>query len=162
MPANSLDTFANTNPAFCALILRAFVDGHIQIDDSGLPLPFVVLPLPVVLSADIANTFAGTNSSTGLLTWIGRHPSITIELRRRIEASARFSREALLFGITRRVLGVNDRGRVVLDDEGLTRKVRFPADEDRGRAVSNARQFGRWLAGVRSIETVFACLGLNR
>lgn len=162
MPATSLDTFANTNPAFCTLVLRAFVEGYLQGDGEGVPLPHVVLALPIVLSADLAATFAGTNATTGLLTWVGRHPQVTIELRERVTASARFSREALLFGVTRRVLGVNERGLVVLDDAGLTRRVRFPTSEDRGRALSNARQLGRWLADVRSIETVFACLGMNR
>ena len=50
MPATSLDTFANTNPAFCACVLRAFVEGYLKSNPEGVPLPNVVLPLPIVLS----------------------------------------------------------------------------------------------------------------
>jgi hypothetical protein len=128
MPATSLDTFANTNPAFCALVLRAFVEGFLQGDGEGVPLPHVVLPLPIVLSADLAATFAGTNATTGLLTWVGRHPHVTLELRERVTTSACFSREALLFGVTRRVLGVNDRGL-----ERLEAQIREPRRRPRAR-----------------------------
>ncbi len=162
MPATSLDTFANTNPAFCSLILRAFVEGYIESDAEGVPLALVVLPLPIVLSAEITATFAGTNVNTGLLTWISRHPYVTIGLRDRVTSSAMFSREALLFGLTQRVLNINDRGFIVLEVAGLKKKVRFPTTEDRGRSVSLARKFGTWIADVRSTETVYACLGLNR
>jgi hypothetical protein len=162
MPALSLDTFANTNPAFCSLILRFFVEGYMRGDANGLPLPHVLLPLPIVLSSDLNGLFAGTNATTGLLTWVGRHPEVTIDLRKRVGSSASYSREALLFGLTQRILGMNQNGRIVTESRGLVRRVTFNASDERNRFVKNARKFGRWIADVRSIETVFSCLGLNR
>src|SRR5262249_10086726 len=119
MPAISLDVLANTNPAFCSLVLRSFVEGYMRGEAEGLPLPHILLPLPIILSTDLTGFFAGTNTGTGLLTWIGRYPQVTIDLRERVQASALFSREALLFGITQRILDVNQRGNIVTDDEGL-------------------------------------------
>lgn len=162
MASTSRDTFANTNPAFCALILHAFVEGYQKRDAEGVPLPSLLFTLPVILSADLIATFSGTNAETGLLTWVGRHPQVTIDLRQRVTATAQFTREALLFGFTRRVLAVTDRGLVTVDSAGLRRKLGFPAADDRNRLVKYARQFGRWVADVRSVDTVFACLGMNR
>lgn len=162
MTATSVDTFANTNPAFCALVLRSFVEGYTQVDSEGVSLPLLLFPLPMVLSTDIATLFAGTNVNTGLLTWVGRYPQVTIELRLRVERSARFSREALFFGLVRRALGISEQGRIVLDEAGLVKKVKFPPSQDRGRALANARQLGHWVADVRSTETVYASMGMNR
>jgi hypothetical protein len=162
MPANSLDTFANTNPAFCSLVLRSFVAGYLENDSKGSPVPQLLLPLPIVLCSYFSETFKGTNAATGLITWIARHPEVTIGLRGRVQATAQFSREALVFGLSRRILDVNQFGLVVTDDRGLVRDVRFGPSDNRGLAMTNARRLGRWTANVRSTETVFTCLGLNR
>lgn len=38
MATKSVDTFAHTNPAFCALVLRAFVEGYQKSDARGVLL----------------------------------------------------------------------------------------------------------------------------
>ena len=162
MSSQSIDTFAYTNPAFCALMLREFVESYVQVDSRGVPLPLMLLPLPIVLSGELADTFDGTNSRTGLITWIGRHPEITIDLGRRIEATALFSREALLFALARRVLTVSQNGNIAIDNAGLKKKIRFPSAEPKGRLLSTVRTFGRWVGDVQSLETVLICLGLNQ
>ena len=162
MPSLSTDTFAYTNPAFCALMLRGFVENYMKADSRGVPLPLMLLPLPIALSGDLVNTFDGTNSRTGLITWIGRHPEITLDLGRRVEALTPFSREAILFALSRRILDINDSGYVELDDAGLKKALRFPAIEARGRVLSISRTLGRWVGEVRSTETVLACLGLTQ
>ncbi|MAC55318.1 MAG: hypothetical protein CME31_22485 [Gimesia sp.] len=160
MPSQSTDTFAYTNPAFCALMLRDFVQNYMKADNRGVPLPLMLLPLPIALSGDLADTFNGTNSRTGLITWVSRHPEITLDLGRRIEALTPFSREALLFAISRRILDINDAGYVDLDNTGMKKALRFPATEPRGRILSISRTFGRWVGDVQSTETVLACLRL--
>lgn len=162
MPSQSTDTFAYTNPAFCALMLRGFVEHYMKADTKGVPLPLMLLPLPIALSGDLADTFDGTNSRTGLITWVGRHPEITLDLGRRIEALTPFSREALLFALSRRILDINDAGYVDIDEAGMKKALRFPASEPRGRVLSITRTLGRWVGEVRSTETVLACMGLNQ
>ena len=162
MPSQSTDTFAYTNPAFCALMLRGFVEHYMKAEKRGVPLPLMLLPLPIALSGDLADTFDGTNSRTGLITWVGRHPEITLDLGRRIEALTPFSREALLFALSRRILDINDAGCVVLDESGMKKALRFPTSEPRGRVLLITRTLGRWVGEVRSTETVLACLGLNQ
>lgn len=162
MPAVALDTFASTNPAFCALVLRAFVESYQRLDPGGAQIPLLMLPLPLVLSEDTTGFFDGTNTKTGLLTWLGRHPQITIELPERIAATASFAREALLFGLTRQVLDVTAQGRILTADRGLARRPRFLAADDRQRAFTLAMRLGGWCASVGSVETVFTSLGLHR
>jgi hypothetical protein len=162
MPSQSIDTFAYTNPAFCALMLRAFVEQYLRADTNGVPLPLMLIPLPIALSGDLADSFDGTNSRTGLITWVGRHPEITLDLGRRIAALTPFSREALLFALSRRILDINNAGCVDLDEVGMKKALRFPANEFRGRVLSITRKLGRWVGQVRSTETTLACLGLNQ
>ena len=162
MPSQSTDTFAYTNPAFCALMLRGFVENYVKVDTGGVPLPLLLLPLPIALSSDLADTFDGTNSRTGLISWVSRHPEITLDLGRRIEALVPISREALLFAISRRILDINEAGLVDLDKAGMRKALRFPSAEPRARVLSITRRLGRWVGDVKSTETVLVCLGLNK
>ncbi len=158
----SIDTFATTNPAFCSLVIRAFVEGYVGEDSEGLFLPLILLPIPLVLTEETAATFAQTNSTTGLLPWLARFPEVTVMLRSRISGTANISRQALLFGIRQRVLSVLPSGRVVLDSDGLRRKPTFPARSEVGRATNYAKRLGTWCGQVRSAETILISLGVNR
>lgn len=162
MPAVALDTFASTNPAFCALVLRAFIEAFQKVEPGGCPISLLVLPLPLVLSEDRTGFFDGTNAKTGLLTWIGRYPEITIDLAERIEATAKFAQEALMFGLTRQILDVTPRGHIVTSDHGLVRRPKFATADERQRAFTLAMRLGGWCAGVGSVETVYTSLGLHR
>lgn len=161
MATKSVDTFAHSNPAFCALVLRTFVEGYQKSDARGVLLPLMLLPLPVILSNDLASTFDGTNSRTGLITWIGRNPELIVSLPHYVDGSAQLSREALLFAVTYKVLGLNKNGRIVTDETGLRRKVRTRASDPKGKAFLHSRTFGKWLGDTGSLETIFACLGIN-
>lgn len=162
MSVMSIDTFAATNPAFCSLVLRAFSEGYTQGDPQGVPLPLILIPLPLVLSNDIAQTLQSTNSATGLLPWIARTPEVTVGMAERLTKTAAFSREALLFGLRYRILSVTPSGRVVPESIGLTRKLKFPASADPGRAINLANRLGIWAAEVGSPQTIFVTLGANR
>lgn len=158
----SVDTFATTNPALCSLIVRAFVEGYVVGDAAGAPLPLILLPIPFVLTEDTSATFARTNANTGFLPWLGRFPEVTINLGDRIRRTAEFSRQGLLFGIRKRVLSVASSGSVILDGDGLRRKPNFPASTEVGCATSYARRLGVWCGQVRSAETIFLSLGVQR
>ncbi len=162
MAMTSIDTFASTNPAFCSLVIRAFVEGYVGEDPDGSFLPLILLPIPLVLTEETAATIAQTNSSTGLLPWLGRFPEVTVMLGNRIRGTANISRQALLFGIRQRVLFVLPSGRVILEADGLRRKPSFPATSEVGRATSYAKRLGTWCGQVRSAETILISLGVNR
>lgn len=162
MAAASIDTFATTNPAYCSLVLRAFAEGYVQADPDGVPLALMVLPLPLVLTREIADTLQRTNVMTGLLPWVNANPEITVGLAERVSRTSAYSRRALLFGLRQRILDVTSAGRVVPISDGLVRQPNFPASTEPGRAISHARRVGTWAGQVRSPETVFVGLGGNR
>jgi hypothetical protein len=122
----------------------------------------ILLPIPFTLTEDTAATFTQTNASTGLLPWLGRFPEVTINIGDRIRNTAELSRQGLLFGVRQRVLSISSLGRVVLDGDGLRRKPNFPVSTEVGRAMSYARRFGVWCGQVRSAETIFLSLGVQR
>jgi hypothetical protein len=158
----SIDVFATTNPAYCSLVLRAFVEGYMQGDKEGVPLPLVILPLPLVATESIANTLASTNASTGLLPWISRNPEVTIGMSERLAKTAGFSQDGLLFGIRFGILTISKAGRVITADAGLKKKLKLPATEEPGRGIALSRRIGIWAGQVQSPETVFISLGANR
>ena len=162
MAASSIDAFAATNPAFCAVVLRAFAEGYVEQDPAGVPLSLILIPLPVLLSGDIAGALAGTNATTGLLPWIARNPEVTVGLRERVGRVSGFTREALLFGLRYRALTITPAGLVLPESAGLRKQPRFPATSDVGRVLANGRKFGQWVGQVRSPQTVLVSMGVSR
>jgi hypothetical protein len=162
MPPASIDTYAVSNPAFCSLVLRAFAEGYVQADPAGVPLALVLLPVPLVMTKEIADTLGSTNVNTGLLPWVSNNPQVTIGFSQRVTNTAHYSREALLFGLRQRIVDINESGRVVPITDGLAKKPAFPVSTEPGRAMSLARRLGVWAGQVGSPETVFVSLGGNR
>lgn len=162
MAAIGIDTFAVTNPAFGALVLRGFAEGYAEAGAGGVPLALVLLPLPMVLTRSITDALAPTNAKTGLLPWVARVPEVTVGMADRIEATAGISRAALLFGVRYSVLGIDDLGLVVAEEAGLAKKAKFPPSSDTGKAISLAKRLGGWMGEIRSPATALLCLGVNR
>ena len=160
--AVSIDIYASTNPALGALVIRAFVEAYIKEDATGVPLSLIYLPLPLVLSGEIASTLEETAATTGLLPWVGRYPQVTVGFPERLTRTAKFSRHGLLFGIRQRILTVNAQGRVLSISTGLMKKPNFDTATEPGRAIKLAKRLGAWIGRVRSEETVFVCLGAHR
>lgn len=155
----SLDVYARTNPAFCSLVLHSFVRGYVACDQDGVAYPLMFLPLPIVLSDSRSNSFTGTNKTTGFWEWVSRNPQLTVGFTEAIERTAQYTREALLFGVKYRFLEVTEAGRFIVDDQALRKRAKFPASDDRGRALSLAERLGQWMGPIGSTESVFFALG---
>lgn len=160
--AMTIDTYAATNPALCSLVLRAFIEGYVEADPEGAPIPLSILPLPIVFTEQIAKTIDPTNVKTGLLPWVVKNQEITIGLSERITKSAEYSRKALLFGIRYQVIGLNQAGRLIPVKTGLKKQANFPATTEPGRAIRFATRLGVWMGEVREMDTIFVSLGVNR
>lgn len=162
MPATTIDIYAATNPAFCSLVLRSFIEGYAEADSDGVPIPLSILPLPMVLTDQIARTIDSTNVKTGLLPWVVRNQEVTVGLWDRVIKSAEYSKRALLFGIRYRVIGLNSKGRLTAIKVGLARQPNFPASSEPGRAIRFAKRLGVWMGEVKEMDTIFVSLGVNR
>jgi hypothetical protein len=159
---DSIDTYAATNPAFCSLLLYSFIDGHNLSNSSGLAFPLILLPVPIVLTRDIADAFKGTNIRTGLLSWVSRNPEITIGMRERLRATSEFSKQALLFGTRYGLFSITDSGRVFLKPDSLTKSLPSAGNNNIAEAMKLAKRLGTWIGEAGTTETILIAIGANR
>lgn len=162
MATVSIDTYAATNSAFCSLIIYSFIEGFAKTNSTGAPFPLILLPIPIVLTRDTADSFEGTNLKTGLLSWVTRNPEVTIGLRNRLEETTDLSKDAFLFGSRYGLFTLSDTGRVFLKPDCLKRKPPSTGSKYVTDAFKLARRFGSWLGEAGNTQTIFIALGVNR
>ncbi len=157
----SLDIFAETNPAFCSIVLFNFCKGYKSEASDGVDFPLILLPLPIVLSGDLESSFVNTRVDTGFFSWIDRNPTILLSLADRIQDTLTITRNAVEFGVSKSILRVADTGKIKSDDNGLSKK-KFPLSSSKmGRAYINSLRFGQWLGQINSATTIYNHLGLE-
>lgn len=159
---DSIDTFAATNPAFCSALLYSFIDGYASTNSSGLPFPLILLPIPIVLTSEIADAFKGTNAKTGLLSWIGRNPEVTVGMRERLQDTSEFSKQALLFGCRYGIFSIAESGRISLRPDALAKSIPAAGSSYTVNAFRFAKRLGTWVGEAGTTETILIALGANR
>ena len=159
----SADTYTTTNPPLCSLILWSFLNGFEHLKKDGCELPILFLPLPLILSKAIRNNFEGSNTATGLLTWIARNPSILINLAQRIEVTQDITREAILFGASNDVFTFNDDGLIFSNKNGIKVSKVFSEDHFEGgkEMLLTTKKLGTWCGPLESTKTIFNVLGVS-
>lgn len=162
MGAVSIDTFAATNPAFCSIILYSFAEGFATTNSGETPFPLILLPVPLVLTREIADSFEGTNAKTGLLSWVTRSPEITVGLRDKLRDTADISKQAFLFGSRYGLLSLSEAGRVTVNPDRLAKKPPVTGNAYVTEALKLARRLGGWVGSAGSTQTIFVALGVNR
>lgn len=158
-PPPSHDIFAETNPAFCALVLAATISAYRQVASVSMPVTLIPLILPIVMSGELDRAFKHTSHATGLSGWISRTPTVIFGLQDRVQAGIGTSLKALQFGIHYRVLEINDHAQVGsltgTEDTDMLRRLGFE------RTASKAKRLGSWFAALRSDGLVYNLLGLE-
>lgn len=155
------DIFAETNPAYCAALLAAFVAAYRSQCDTDPEIALCYAALPLALSGDLAATFDRTNSRTGLLEWLHRSPVIQIRLAGRVNGSLDIVTEAIRFACFTHLLVINDEGRVVLGASNVPKGLTKQLGESTQQTFKNIQRLGCWLALAGSTRTVFAMMGLE-
>lgn len=160
--SDSLDVFASTNPAFGALLVYSFVEGFASSAGCGPELVLAFLPVPIAASTAAATTFSGTNVRTGLLEWLARSPELLIELPDQIREAVPISRRALIFGLQRGVIGLDDDGRITSRRSQLMRAPRDPGGAGVARKpFTVAARLGQWCGTIGPATSIFSCLGIR-
>jgi len=99
----SIDVFAETNPAFCSLIIFSFCKGYYNETKEGVPFPLVLLLLPIILSNDMSKSFEGTNIKTGFFKWIENNPVILLDFSKKVNGSIEFLKPAIEYGFFKKI-----------------------------------------------------------
>lgn len=153
----SIDIFAETNPAFCSLLIFNFCKGYFNETKSGVPFPLIILPLPVVLSNDLSKSFEGTNVKTGFFKWIENNPEILLDLTSRINDSAEFLKPAIEFGVFKELFGIDSSGLVIPRENSIEKSKNPELD----KLFKSAERMGKWIGQVDSTKTIYNHLGLQ-
>ncbi|PXX43218.1 three component ABC system middle component [Undibacterium pigrum] len=152
------DMFAETNPAFCAVVLAAFCKSYQSLNDQAPTLLLAYPVLPIVMSNDLTDTFAGTNKSTGMLEWIHRNPQILIGIAKRVNATLPLTTDAIQFGCLIQLLKVNNDGSISSTNKSIPKAAIQSSIESN---LKKARLIGSWFAGIGSARAVMEALGVS-
>ncbi len=155
----SVDIFADTNPAYCSIVLYQFCSGYLVEAKEDVEYPLLILPIPLVLSGELERTFESTRVDTGFFTWIDRNPQILVSFADRVQGCVFLTKAAVEFAIAYSLFEVSSIGKIHPNVNVLRKKVPPPTTKT-GRVFRNAYRLGQWLGQVRSTPTVFNHLGL--
>jgi hypothetical protein len=153
----SIDVFAETNPAFCALILFKFCQGYYNETKEGVPFPLVLLPLPIILSNDLSKSFEHTIATTGFFRWIEKNPEILIDLSKRINDSSEFIKPAIEFGLYKKIIQVDNSGFLTPIKSSINNRKKPELDY----LFKYAERLGNWIGQVNSTKTIYNHLGIH-
>lgn len=156
----SVDILSMTNPALNSLLLRNFVKGY-NTNLKSCPFLLLFLPLPFVLSESIRETFKGTNSATGLYTWLTRNQNLLINLNNRIEMSSSITRNAIIFGCYNQLLVINEDGTLNAINKGITISKLKNSSVEVIEMLDTSKRLGCWFSQIESTTNIFNSLGLT-
>lgn len=153
----SIDIFAETNPAFCSIVLLKYCEGYFKEAKEGIPFPLLLLPLPIILSDDLAKTFEGTNSRTGFFHWVENNPELLLNLSERIDESSEFIKPAIEFGFYKRIFILDEKGFIHPQSESIKKITKSNLDI----FYKHAERMGQWVGQIKSVKTIYNCLGIQ-
>ena len=149
------------NPAFLGLLLHMAVKAFRKETGGGMPYELLALVLPFVLHPATRRRLPPKITTT-LPTWLQSNRDTLLGFPDRIRALMPFTREALTFLTTRRILVFTDDGHISTGSAkpvGVTKYRR--ATEEIADCCKRAEFVGRWLAMAGSSVTIFALLGIR-
>ncbi|MCC8403326.1 DUF6521 family protein [Paraburkholderia sp. MMS20-SJTN17] len=152
------DIYADTNPAFCAAVLAEFCASHSK--TIGVPPSLIVAypVLPIAMSEDLAATFAHTNHSTGLMSWLHRSPRIREDFAKRVNRTLQITTTAVRFGCHIEMLRLDNEGLLSGD---LKRVPTYEKTSGISEILSRARLLGRWMAAAGSARVIMEGFGVT-
>lgn len=158
----ALDITAMTNPAFCGLVLYSFLDGYYHTAQTGTELALAFLPIPMALSSTVASRFSGTNVSTGLLEWVSRNPSSSVDLPEIVRKAVPISRVALIFSLQQGIIELTDDGKLIPCKQKLKRTPKDPLGTDiSAKPFTIAKRLGIWCGSIGSTTAVLISLRMR-
>jgi len=157
MNRTSIDIFAETNPAFCSLIIFNFCKGYLKEAKCGVSFPLLILPLAIILSNDLAKSFDGTNVRTGFFRWVENNPEIIIDLTIRINEYNELLKPAIEFGVFKRIFQINSSGGLIPVDNSVKKCNKTELEN----LFKRSYRFGNWIGQVSSTKTIYNHLGLQ-
>lgn len=147
------------NPAFCAVVLNRACAGFTSRSDASMPLTFAYLVLPSALHRPTRETLPGTVAAS-MIAWLRANPLTLVDLPDRIRAFRDLTSQAIVYGLTRRMLASDDGSLRALKLRRRPRTLRPTADWE--SCLRAADFLGKWIGGSGNDEaTSLAQWGLR-
>ena len=154
----SIDIFSQTNPGFCALILFSFIKAYEEESKAQISFPLLLIPIPLVLSNDLNDSFQHTNKRTGFFSWLEKNPKIKFKINNRIENSLDYIKQAIEYGFYKGIFKINDDGNVCIDKDSVdtyySNKITKPF-------YRKSQLLGLWMGQIDSPKTIFNLLDIS-
>jgi hypothetical protein len=158
----TIDIFATTNPALCALLIWAFCKSYHAQNKDGCEHPMIFIPVPFCLSSKVRDTLTGTNSTTGFMNWIQRNPELMSDFPNLLSNTSSFTRNGLLFAISYSMISVSEEGLFIPNDNFKLSEQRIRSlDENILVFVKAASKFGAWLGQLGNLRATFQSMGVT-
>ena len=150
------------NPAFTGLLLYRATVGYSKEADTGIPFELMFLVLPIVLHESTRNRLP-SKVTTQLTTWLQDERDILLGFSDRVTDLVPYTREAILYLTTHRLLRLEHDGRFHVGSarfkQGIGELTDSSDEVKHCHKVSLA--VGRWLALSGSPTTMYALLGIK-
>lgn len=150
---------ALVNPAFGSLLINAAANGHSKATGQGIPFigAFLILPTVLHLGTRVAlpRTLRGKMHS-----WIAAHGELKIGFPVRARSMAPYTREAIAFGLSNRVLLLDDHG-AIYGKTVSTKAAGWEPSDEPTQCLKKAEFLGRWLGESGDLSGVFAIWGIK-
>jgi hypothetical protein len=155
------DVYSETNPAFCAYVIAAFVTAFSSTRSEGPELVSTYVSIPIALSGELESAFEGTNRNTGLIEWLERSPAVQIGLTSRINESLSIVTEGVRFACFAGVISLDASSRLRLGSNKLKEGPQKVLSVQPKNAIKRATRLGYWFAAEGSSRSTFESLGLT-
>lgn len=143
------------NPAFCTLLLCEAIVGYQEehLSDSGMPYPLSFLILPIVLHKTTRELLP-RRITKDLYDWLQENPEVYSDYAGRVRRLAPFAREAIIFGMQRGLIGIEQQGELVSTPHSSPQAATCSCRE-LSRYWEVASLVGRWFARTGSVATIY-------
>lgn len=153
------DTYAETNPAFCAIAIHKFCSAFLLSKDEAPNLPLIYIVLPIVLSDDLSESFKNTTANTLLADWIQRNAWIKFGFDERVNGTLQITTDAIRFGCQAGILAIDNDLHVLPGLIELEKKI--PASNYKLDSLTYAERLGRWFANAGTVRTIINSFDLT-
>lgn len=148
------------NPAFCAELTCRTVCEYFKSRQAGLSFATAFLILPLTLHKPTRDVLPG-RANVVFAGWIAELNPLLAELPGRVSRLRPITREALLFGIRRELLAIQDGGLVPgAKPIRLNAKLALTTD-DVNEARSAAGLLGRWFGNQGTQSAILQGMGVS-
>lgn len=157
----TIEERALLNPAFCASLIWQFATAADEPGRRALTLAESYLVLPIVLPRNSREVLP-RSTRTSLAAWIAENPSFQATLAVRSRAMVPFTKEALIFGGTRKFLNVSiDAVRASEEWKRNVISTFRQSSLETQACLKKATFLGDWFIETGTANTVMALMGVR-